>query len=109
MSVAPIASRHSNRKAAVKPPRLSERFRRRSLALGYAAFDLPNTGRINHSMASADGDDHTNWVERYSSRLRRMPDGQHHHVSAHYLAQYANEAAWKEDHRRTATRYSPRP
>src|SRR5215204_3194860 len=26
--------------------------------------------------------------------------GQHHHVSARYLAQYAQEAAWKEDHRR---------
>jgi hypothetical protein len=29
-----------------------------------------------------------------------MIDGQHHRVSAKYLAQYANEAAWKEDHRR---------
>jgi hypothetical protein len=26
--------------------------------------------------------------------------GQHHHVSARYLHQYAHEAAWKEDHRR---------
>src|SRR5215210_3133589 len=62
---------------------------------------FPNTGRINHSMPYADGDDHTNWVESYFSRLRRMVDGQHHHVSARYLAQYAHEAAWKEDHRRT--------
>jgi len=61
---------------------------------------FPNTGRINHSMAYADGDDHTNWVEGYFSRLRRMVDGQHHHVSARYLAQYAQEAALKEDHRR---------
>lgn len=61
---------------------------------------FPNMGRINHSMAYADGDDHTNWVESYFSRLRRMVDGQHHHVSARYLYQYANEAAWKEDHRR---------
>src|SRR4051794_11065619 len=63
---------------------------------------FPNTGRINHSMAYADGDDHTNWVESYFSRLRRMIQGQHHHVSARYLYQYANEAAWKEDHRRLA-------
>lgn len=41
---------------------------------------FPNTGRINHSMAYADGDDHTNWIESYFSRLRRMIDGQHHHV-----------------------------
>ena len=61
---------------------------------------FPNMGRINHSMAYADGDDHTNWVESYFSRLRRMIGGQHHHVSAKYLFAYANEAAWKEDHRR---------
>jgi len=39
-------------------------------------------------------------VESYFSRLRRMVGGQHHHVSARYLHQYAHEAAWKEDHRR---------
>jgi transposase-like protein len=63
---------------------------------------FPNTGRVNHSMQYADGDDHTNWVESYFSRLRRMVDGQHHHVSARYLYQYAAEAAWKEDHRRNS-------
>jgi transposase-like protein len=60
---------------------------------------FPNTGRINHSLSYADGDDHTNWVESYFARLRRMIGGQHHHVSPRYLYQYANEAAWKEDHR----------
>jgi hypothetical protein len=30
----------------------------------------------------------------------RMIRGQHHHVSARYLSQYANHAAWLEDHRR---------
>ena len=39
-------------------------------------------------------------VESYFSRLRRMVRGQHHHVSPRYLARYASEAAWKEDHRR---------
>jgi len=39
-------------------------------------------------------------AESYFSRLRRMVGGQHHHVSARYLHQYAHEAAWKEDHRR---------
>ncbi|WP_375457618.1 IS1595 family transposase [uncultured Enterovirga sp.] len=61
---------------------------------------FPEAGRINHSEAySADGAN-TNQAESYFSRLRRMVDGQHHHVSARYLAQYAHEAAWKEDHRR---------
>lgn len=63
----------------------------------HAAFD---TYRINHSEAySLDGIS-TNQAESYFSRLRRMVRGQHHHVSARYLGQYAAHAAWMEDHRR---------
>lgn len=58
------------------------------------------TGRINHSVAYSDGGANTNQAESHFSRLRRMIDGQHHHVTARYLHQYAHEAAWKEDHRR---------
>ena len=59
------------------------------------------TYRINHSEAySYFNGVHTNQVESYFSRLRRMVRGQHHHVSARYLHQYANHAAWMEDHRR---------
>lgn len=59
------------------------------------------TGRINHSEAYSDfNGKHTNQVESYFSRLRRMVGGQHHHVSYRYLYQYANHAAWLEDHRR---------
>lgn len=59
------------------------------------------TGRINHSEAYSDcNGKHTNWVESYFSRLRRMVGGQHHHVSHKYLNQYAAHAAWCEDHRR---------
>ncbi len=58
-------------------------------------------GRINHSVAYSDENGkHTNWAESYFSRLRRMVQGQHHHVSPRYLHQYANHAAWMEDHRR---------
>ena len=35
-----------------------------------------------------------------SARLRRMVDGQHHHVSPRHLHAYAAHAAWMEDHRR---------
>jgi hypothetical protein len=56
--------------------------------------------RINHSEAYSFRGVHTNNVESYFARLRRMVDGQHHGVSPKYLSQYANEAAWKEDHRR---------
>jgi transposase-like protein len=59
------------------------------------------THRINHSEAYSLNGACTNFVESYFSRLRRMIDGQHHHVSAHLLSQYASEAAWKEDYRRT--------
>lgn len=57
-------------------------------------------GRINHSEAYSFEDVCTNQAESFFSRLRRMIRGQHHHVSAKYLAQYANHAAWLEDHRR---------
>jgi hypothetical protein len=58
------------------------------------------TKRINHSEAYSLDGIHTNFVESYFSRLRRMVQGQHHFVSARHLGQYAAEAAWKEDHRR---------
>ena len=63
----------------------------------HAAWDVD---RINHSEAYSDHGKHTNWVESYFSRLRRMIGGQHHHVSPKYLHQYANHAAWLEDNRR---------
>jgi hypothetical protein len=56
--------------------------------------------RINHSQAYSVGVACTNQAKSYFSRLRRAVDGQHHHVSPQYLHQYANEAAWREDHRR---------
>ena len=58
------------------------------------------SARINHSEEYSRGHGkHTNWVESYFSRLRRMIGGQHHFVSAGYLDQYAAHAAWIEDHR----------
>ena len=65
-----------------------------------ALHDGWTVGRINHSEAYSQDGANTNQVESYFSRLRRMVVGQHHRVSAKYLYQYANEAAWKEDHRR---------
>lgn len=58
--------------------------------------------RVNHSAEySAGHGKHTNWVESYFSRLRKMVSGQHHWVSPKYLHQYATHAAWTEDHRET--------
>jgi transposase-like protein len=58
------------------------------------------TGRINHLEAYSLNGAHTNNAESFFSRLRRMVRGQHHWVSPKYLHQYANHAAWLEDHRR---------
>ena len=58
------------------------------------------TKRINHSVCYSDGDACTNWAESYFSRLRRAGIGIHHHIAGPYLGQYADEMAWREDHRR---------
>lgn len=57
--------------------------------------------RVNHSreFKSEDGAC-TNEAESWFSRLRRAEMGIHHRISGQYLYQYANEMAWREDHRR---------
>lgn len=57
--------------------------------------------RVNHSVMFQDEDAaDTNQAESYFSRLRRAEIGTHHRISGRYLHQYANEMAWREDHRR---------
>lgn len=34
--------------------------------------------------------------------MRRAEIGHHHHIAGVYLVRYAQEAAWREDHRRAA-------
>jgi transposase-like protein len=58
--------------------------------------------RINHEEAySLGGTDeiNTNFAESFFSRMRRGEIG-HHHVAGPYLIRFAQEAAWREDHRR---------
>jgi transposase-like protein len=64
-----------------------------------AGFD---TKHINHSEAYSADDACTNMAESYFSRLRRAEIGTHHKIAGPYLAAYANEMAWREDHRRVA-------
>jgi transposase-like protein len=66
----------------------------------HARFD---TRRINHSVEYANDEACTNQAESYFARFRRAGIGQYHHVSGPYLLRYAQEAAWKEDHRRDST------
>ena len=58
------------------------------------------TYRINHQIGYSLDGACTNQAESFLARLRRMVEGQHHHVSPQYLHQYASHAAWMEDHRR---------
>lgn len=66
----------------------------------HASFD---TRRINHSEAYSKDGASTNWAESYFSRLRRSEIGVHHRISGSYIGAYANEMAWRENHRRAAT------
>jgi transposase-like protein len=59
-----------------------------------------DTRRVNHSIAFMDEGVCTNQAESYFSRLRRAEIGTHHHIAGPYLNAYANEMAWREDHRR---------
>ncbi len=57
--------------------------------------------RINHQEAyRLDGDIYTNNAESFFSRMRRAEIGHHHHLAGPYLARFAQESAWREDHRR---------
>ena len=59
--------------------------------------------RINHQEAYSLGDEaetHTNNAEGFFSRMRRGEIGHHHHIAGPYLIRFAQEAAWREDHRK---------
>lgn len=66
----------------------------------HAKFD---TRRVNHSVEYRAEDGTTNnLAESYFARFRRMQYGQVHKFGNLYLANYANEAAYREDARRWA-------
>jgi transposase-like protein len=59
--------------------------------------------RIDHqSLYSTGAGVYTNGAEEFFSRMRRAEIGHHHHIAGAYLVRYAQESAWREDHRRTA-------
>jgi transposase-like protein len=68
----------------------------------YARYTLH---RINHQEAySLDGDIYTNNAESFFSRMRRAEIGHHHHLAGPYLLRFAQESAWREDHRKDPKR-----
>ena len=58
--------------------------------------------RINHEEAYSLDGACTNWAEEFFSRMRRAEQGHHHHIAGPYLLRYAQEASWREDHRRVS-------
>jgi hypothetical protein len=56
--------------------------------------------RIDHQAAYSDRGVYSNGAESFFSRMRRGEIGHHHHVAGPYLIRYAQESAWREDHRR---------
>ena len=65
-----------------------------------ARFDM---ARIDHSKLYSDRSGvYSNGAESFFSRMRRAEIGHHHHIAGRYLVRYAQESAWREDHRRVA-------
>ncbi|WP_428485803.1 IS1595 family transposase [Rhodopila sp.] len=59
--------------------------------------------RIDHGSLYSDRSGvYTNGAEEFFSRMRRAEIGHHHHIAGQYLIRYAQESAWREDHRRVA-------
>ena len=66
----------------------------------HSGFDL---SRIDHGqLYSTESGIYTNGAEEFFSRMRRAEIGHHHHIAGKYLIRYAQESAWREDHRRLA-------
>jgi transposase-like protein len=65
----------------------------------HGAFEMK---RINHQEAYSLDGACTNYAEEYFSRVRRGEIGHHHHIAGAYLLRYAQEASWREDHRRVS-------
>jgi transposase-like protein len=64
----------------------------------HARYDME---RIDHSSVySVEGGIYTNGAEEFFSRMRRAEIGHHHHIAGTYLVRYAQESAFREDHRR---------
>lgn len=71
----------------------------------YASLAARHTvHQVNHQEAySAEDGTNQNQAESFFSRMRRLMIGQIHKNAPKYLPYYANEVAWREDHRRCSS------
>lgn len=58
--------------------------------------------RINHKYAFQDNQVHTNNAESYFSHLRKAQHGTYHRIAGANLKFYAQEIAWRRDHRESS-------
>jgi hypothetical protein len=58
--------------------------------------------RVNHQEGYSIDGACTNGTESFFSRMRRGELGHHHHIAGVYFVRYAQEAAWRENHRRVS-------
>jgi transposase-like protein len=64
------------------------------------AFHFPDFRRINHKQAYWTPESNTNSAENFFSMVRRAAHGIYHHISSVvYLPAYAEEMAWRQNHR----------
>jgi ISXO2 transposase-like protein len=56
--------------------------------------------RVNHQEAYSLNDASVSDAESFFSRMRRAEIGHHHHIAGPYLIRFAQEMAWREDHRK---------
>ena len=77
---------------------------RTDMGSGWSKLGLffPNHRDVNHSIAYMIDGIHINAVEGANSRYRRAEIGVHHHIWGPYLPAYADEMAWRDDHRRVS-------
>jgi hypothetical protein len=61
---------------------------------------VPWSGSDHGQSYSLSGGIYTNGAEELFSRMRRAEIGHDHHTAGAYLVRYAQESAWREDHRR---------
>ena len=55
---------------------------------------------VNHSVAYADGETHTNTIEGFWAIIKRQWYGSHHHYTRHWMPLFVAEAEWKYNHRK---------
>lgn len=105
-------------------------FKSESAALGFIAFRVAKGTEIVTDESTAWNDLHaryalqridhqklysetrgvyTNGATEFFSLMRRAEIRHHHHVARPYLVRYAQESAWREDHRRLDNAGRPRP